>query len=87
MSEPWFFDKLEVGNYYGTTEYNQFFKCSACGEICCNDGMESEEEEPFFIAGFKCECGHEVTRRDVETWTRVPYDLEYMRTYRRKHGW
>ena len=68
MSKPWFFELLEVGTYYGTTEYVQHFKCAGCGTICSNDGMMSGEPEPYCVVGYKCECGHEVTKEEMETW-------------------
>ena len=87
MSKPWFFELLEVGTYYGTTEYVQHFKCAGCGTICSNDGMMFGEPEPYCVAGYKCECGHEVTKEEVSTWKRISYDPDRAKAYRRKHGW
>lgn len=84
--KPWFFEKLDGSNYYDTTECITFFRCPRCKEICTKDLYRCLDYAPQALSGFECECGHVLTDEEVKTWTHVPYDQDFAREYRRKHG-
>jgi len=84
-SDPWFFEKLDGSNYYGTSDRLTYFRCPQCKEIRSKNLLHIQEGPPSALFGYECECGHVLTVDDIWDWKEVEYDPDFIREYRRKN--